>query len=242
MLTDPEQDARVVREAHAYAMRAKWPAGPWDDEPDEKWWPVDPLTGVQRYALRNPEQGNWCGYVKLPARHPLVGVDTRDLGHLACHGGITWSAQDPDGGWSIGFDCGHAHDIAPGMMAMLQEAETESANSLFGQMMQGLRMAQGWMPTEAEAPPSWAFVPRYRTLDYVEDETLLLAAQVSRRVRVPRGRPKRMRVDLAPPLRATLTQRARLWLEDYAWVEYPATRRVRVPRGPQPLSVRYLRR
>lgn len=238
MLTDPEQDARVVREAHAYAMRAKWPAGPWDDEPDEKWWPVDPLTGVQRYALRNPEQGNWCGYVKLPARHPLVGVDTRDLGYLECHGGITWSAQDPDGDWSIGFDCGHANDLVPGMMAMLQELETESANSLLGQMMQGL----GVWTEAAEAPPSWAFVPRYRALGYVEDETLLLAAQVSRRVHIPRGRPKRMRVGLPSSLRAGMTSAARLWLEDFAWDEYPATRQVRVPRGPQPLSVRYLRR
>src|SRR5688572_33275852 len=75
--------------------RARWPAGPWDDEPDKVQW-EDETTGYPCLAVRN-RLGAWCGYVGVPKGHPFFA---KDYGHVSddwnnyspAHGGLTYAA------------------------------------------------------------------------------------------------------------------------------------------------------
>lgn len=103
------------------AVKARWGAGPWQTEPDRvQWW----HQGMPCLLLRGPF-GQWNGYVGVPVGHPWHG-QTPDAD---VHGGITYSGdanpiiawQGPegpdDGRWWVGFDCGHAWDVQPGLDA-----------------------------------------------------------------------------------------------------------------------------
>jgi hypothetical protein len=68
--------------------------------------------------IRRNRLGSLCGYVCIPPEHPLYGVSANDLPDLDVHGGVTWAGSwqdDEDDRWWIGFDCGHAFDLSPGM-------------------------------------------------------------------------------------------------------------------------------
>jgi len=75
--------------------RSKWPAGPWDDEPDREEFEH---AGLPCVLLRHSTQGNWCGYVGLPPWHPAAHRRA-DLGWLAVHGGelTFWGRDKVDG-------------------------------------------------------------------------------------------------------------------------------------------------
>jgi hypothetical protein len=92
------------------------PPGPWWDEPDQVDW--TDLTGIECRARRGPV-GAWCGYVGVRPGHPLHGQDYDDL-DVTVHGGLTFAGphvSGPPDVWWFGFDCAHAGDYAPGMVA-----------------------------------------------------------------------------------------------------------------------------
>lgn len=104
------------------ADRKDWPAGPWDNEPDNYSW-IDPTTDYRCAILRN-RMGALCGYVRVPEDHKLFGKDyTEEIDFLLqpksygdridciidCHGGLTYSNRE---GW-FGFDCSHVGDVRP---------------------------------------------------------------------------------------------------------------------------------
>ena len=104
--------------------RKGWPAGPWDDEPQdrEEWRHA---SGMPCLMVRSPH-GNWCGYVGVPPGHPYHGkeygeADVETHGGLtfagACQGRICHEAKpgEPEPWW-LGFDCAHCWDISPGMV------------------------------------------------------------------------------------------------------------------------------
>lgn len=113
--------------------RTGWESGPWDTEPDKAQW-QDPDTGMPCLAVRNG-QGIWCGYVGVTEGHPFFGVDCDDEKiDVRVHGGLNFSDAcsqndkeygichrpdpgEPDRVWWFGFDCIHAFDLAPGMVA-----------------------------------------------------------------------------------------------------------------------------
>ena len=114
----------------------KWGAGPWVGEPDKVQFP-DPETALPCLAVRSPS-GYWCGYVGVPASHPLHGTDYSDREALGdVHGGLTYSGDGresdaesegichvPDEGetddvWWFGFDCAHYYDFVPSWDASL---------------------------------------------------------------------------------------------------------------------------
>jgi hypothetical protein len=98
--------------------KSTWGEGPWQTEPDELDW-TDAVTGLRCRILRNPRMGMLCGYVEVPPEHPLFGRHYDGVNaRVEVHGGATF-AEEEDGLWWIGFDCGHTWDIAPGMDAML---------------------------------------------------------------------------------------------------------------------------
>jgi len=127
---------------------------PWENEPDE--WQAEMMC-----AKRHPEFLNWCGYVAVGPQHPLHGAEMDDerLSGLDVHGGITWArdhapSEESSGElWWFGFDCAHAWDYAPGLVARIRELRLE--------------------------PPLF---PRgtYRDLEYVKAQCMGLARQLAR--------------------------------------------------------------
>lgn len=58
-----------------------------------------------------------CGYVEIPADHPVHGMDYDQVEEfydyeLPAHGGLTFASEVENAYW-IGFDCAHSGDICP---------------------------------------------------------------------------------------------------------------------------------
>lgn len=110
--------------------KSKWPAGAWHQEPDRVEFEHE---GFPCLISRVPNSGHLCGYVAVPATHPLYGqsFDTRTeddrclVDELDVHGGITYGEKcsgrvchapntgEPDDVWWLGFDCAHCGDLRP---------------------------------------------------------------------------------------------------------------------------------
>ena len=147
--------------------KAEWGDGPWMDEPDKRQW-TDAATGLPCLIVRNTRLGQLCGYVGVPATHLAHGQNHDEVpGDIDVHGGLTFSGGcrhpddeahgichvpapgEPDDVWWLGFDCGHASDLSPGLRATLAS----------------LGCNAHW-PEE------------YRTVDYVAAECARLAKQL----------------------------------------------------------------
>lgn len=66
------------------------------------------ISGSTDFSMRN-----WwlCGYVILPADHPLNGEHYDDLNDVIdVHQGLTYSDNGENNTWVIGFDCNHLGD------------------------------------------------------------------------------------------------------------------------------------
>lgn len=120
----------ITRAGNYTVNRKGWGSGDWDGEPDEISW-VDPATGLNCWAIRNPTMGFWCGYVAVDEGNKYHGIDQGDdeLRMFGVHGGVTLTESNefrdrptPAGiknPWWFGFDCGHAQDLSPGMAALI---------------------------------------------------------------------------------------------------------------------------
>ena len=106
-------------------------------EPDLKMW-IDREFGIPCLLLRNPDTGNWCGYVKMPLNSTYIynesikswdSIESWDLIQswgLEVHGEVTYvgsintdvlpKVRPPEfseGGLWVGFDCAHWKDLIP---------------------------------------------------------------------------------------------------------------------------------
>lgn len=108
----------------------------WANEPDEQQWTYPDHTGEPSYVLtvhRNP-LGAWCGYVGIPSDHALHGTPYGEAPDFEVHGGLSYSdlahpmgAYNADAGyWWFGFDCAHAGDLVPGIVAMGLGGDTDT--------------------------------------------------------------------------------------------------------------------
>lgn len=89
-------------------MENKLGLRPWLSEP------LDHLFeshGFVCHARRPRVEATWCGYVYIPATHPMWGVHY-DEAELTVHGGLTYSESEDDA-WCFGFDCAHYMDVRP---------------------------------------------------------------------------------------------------------------------------------
>ena len=81
------------------------------EEGDEK---VFFAEGLDCLILRVKDLGHLCGYVRIPATHPLFKNSLECEGILEVHGGITWTRElKGREGWWVGFDCAHWDDYSP---------------------------------------------------------------------------------------------------------------------------------
>lgn len=136
---------------------------PWADESDH----LDlVLSGFRCEIKRIPSGRHLCGYIVLPALHPLHGLHySEDLDDQLpeIHGGWTFS-KEVDGAWTIGFDCAHSGDLVP------DHIQEDSDYSAFARRTY-----------------------TYRTIDYVMEELTRAAAELAAmmsahdRIRMLRG-------------------------------------------------------
>ena len=113
--------------------KTAWGEGPWSGEVDKEQF-TDEATGLPCLVKRN-HSGSLCGYVGVSEGHPWFGKDYGDLS-ADVHGGLTFAdfcqegdeahtichvpgPGEPDRVYWLGFDCGHAWDLVPGMNARL---------------------------------------------------------------------------------------------------------------------------
>lgn len=86
---------------------------PWLTEPNDVLFMTD--AGYPAQIRRNTMSLTLCGYVYLPAGHPLHGIHyDKVLDAADVHGGWTYSNSEGEA-WCVGFDCNHYYDHAPGM-------------------------------------------------------------------------------------------------------------------------------
>jgi len=92
---------------------------PWETEPDFLEF-VDEGTGYRCFIQRHPELKHLCGYVELPKKHKLYGetnVDNEFLLNLDENSlEISFTVD-----FVVGFDCGHAGDLVPGVKSFHEE-------------------------------------------------------------------------------------------------------------------------
>lgn len=102
---------------------------PWEREPD---YYEFVSHGYICVIVRHKELKHLCGYIGVPKRHRLYGVDA-DAAPLQAHGGITYSSNTPVRRfskeianmdlWWLGFDCGHYGDLVPSMLISFRDVE-----------------------------------------------------------------------------------------------------------------------
>lgn len=170
----------VKTRSWTFEDKSDWGPGPWHEEPDKIQWP-DPATGLPCLVVRN-RLGALCGYVGVGPTHPWYGVDcsqgcynencsgANPETQIDVHGSLTFSGHcqgdpegwtvchltepgEPDDVWWFGFDCAHAWDLVPAMIARERQM--------------GL-------------PPIRGENTIYRTLEYVRGEVASLARQLAR--------------------------------------------------------------
>ena len=96
---------------------------------DDKPWLTEPLEhlfeshGFVCFARRRTVMDTWCGYVYIPATHPLWGVHYDDAA-LGVHGGLTYAEREGDA-WCFGFDCAHYMDVRPNSKVYYDEMDND---------------------------------------------------------------------------------------------------------------------
>jgi hypothetical protein len=145
--------------------KSTWGDGPWQTEPDRLQWQH---AGYACLIVRHPRHGFLCGYVGVDSEHPYFGENWREFTeHLQTRVDVNYSdkcggavCHVPEPGmpanvWWIGFDCGHAFDVAPALNAR--------------------ERALG-MPEFSNFSPQLR--PRYKTVEYVKAKCEELAREL----------------------------------------------------------------
>jgi len=143
------------------------PDGPWKNEPNRMEWMFKGFPCL----IRRPTMGHLCGYVAIPLGHPYYQKNIDEI-PLDVHGGITWASHSDqdlcfsnmcegiDSFWWIGFDCGHAGDLIPGIYNSRKENISNMKNP----------------SKEFEL----SFLGTYRDIEYVKSQVESLAEQLDK--------------------------------------------------------------
>jgi len=98
-------------------------------------WIIHRLVRSQEFNLEDENSPIYlCGYIKIPKGHPLYRINVcilNELYNFDVHGGLIYSGNDRTDNreeWWLGFNCGHAHDIATFSGPMGVRPENEYRN------------------------------------------------------------------------------------------------------------------
>lgn len=158
-----------------------WGYGEWVEEPDEitfvyKAYRCKILRILNEIVIKHldkftPDEiavsgiglGHLCGYVCIPATHPLHNVQHDDI-DVSVHGGLTFSNYDDDTNeYWIGFDCAHSDDLIPSKRALI--------SSLMPYLMDSFR---GSFPHVT----NYIRDRTYKNIDFVQQEVIRLTDQL----------------------------------------------------------------
>ncbi len=141
--------------------RTGWGAGPWDNEPDKLQF-TDPATGAPCLAVRG-SIGAWCGYVGVPHGSPLFGHDYNEIDDIiAVHGQLTFSDEcAPDADEAL-YIC---HTVESGEDGRVWWFGFDCGH--YGDYVPGM-----------QGMGSFGANGIYRTLEYVQQQCAMLAAQL----------------------------------------------------------------
>jgi hypothetical protein len=102
---------------------------PWETEPDHEEWVHTP-TRYKCKIWRHPKLLHLCGYVGIPYGHAWYEQtynSDKGMPSPLVHGGVTFSGRMPEtkgrAVWWVGFDCGHAGDMSPGILMTLLDID-----------------------------------------------------------------------------------------------------------------------
>jgi hypothetical protein len=108
---------------------------PWETEPDKLDWVHEP-TRYKCKIRRHHYSLHLNGYVGIPYGHVWYGQNYNDttLPEPGVHGGVTFTGRmlETKGRavWWVGFDCGHASDMSPGVVMQLLNTKYEDTATL----------------------------------------------------------------------------------------------------------------
>jgi hypothetical protein len=132
-------------------------AYPWKDEPDFAYY-TDKNTGLDYCINRSVELGFLCGYVIITKEEIELLVSIID--DFDVHGGVSFCDELTfkyiNSSFAIGFDCGHARDLAPFQFA-------EEYNFIYSKQSLKHKLKNDI----------------YRDIKYVQNECKKLVAQVA---------------------------------------------------------------
>lgn len=88
---------------------------PWETEPNYVRFKTP--SRLRAEIKRHPTMLHLCGYLHIPASHPIAEWDNdRVEGFFDVHGGVTFLERNKNG-LKVGFDCAHPDDFSPGVFA-----------------------------------------------------------------------------------------------------------------------------
>lgn len=120
-MSETKTEALAVTRSEHRIDKSAWGSGPWQDEPDFFEWRSAAPPHFWCQINRNEAGGVFCGYVAVPPGHPAHGKDTGEIDvDVDVHGGITFTSEAVNGGWAVGFDCGHGFDLQPALDARVK--------------------------------------------------------------------------------------------------------------------------
>lgn len=108
---------------------------PWETEPDRLDWVHEP-TRYKCKIRRHAYSLHLNGYVGIPYGHVWYRQDYNDTNvpQPGVHGGVTFTGRMPEtkgrAVWWVGFDCGHASDLSPGVVMQLLNTKYEGTAHL----------------------------------------------------------------------------------------------------------------
>lgn len=109
---------------------------PWETEPDRLDWVHEP-TRYKCKIKRHPDFFHLNGYVGVPYGHVWYGQSYNDTNvpQPGVHGGVTFTGRMPEtkgrAVWWVGFDCGHAGDMSPGILMKLMDIDFDTTGRLY---------------------------------------------------------------------------------------------------------------
>lgn len=191
---------RLNERTYTSMDKSAWGPGPWQTEPDKIQF-KDKETGLPCLIVRN-HMGALCGYVGVSEGHPAFGKSYHDAEELVpgdeyinVHGGLTFSGHcdeegpedasichipepgEPDNVWWLGFDCLHAHDIAPRMEADNARRYKETGDPVWLPYAERTTNLLKEMNEPEDVLHDWT--PVYRNQSYVRAEIASLARQLA---------------------------------------------------------------
>lgn len=153
--------------------KSEWGEGPWQGEPDKVQFEAHGLACL----LHRGPGGHWCGYVGLPEGHPSFEVGCDDVKPLNPVPDSEGEWPDVHGGLTYSRFCAETDDESHGICHLPDEGEPHRVWWVGFDCAHSGDLSPKYAHRYADE--SWHRGDVYRTIGYVRNETIRLAAQLA---------------------------------------------------------------